>query len=181
MPRNATNLLKFYRKFGIQWCDCFLKIWYWLKILALFYFEWLLLLIGRSTNLTFAMKTKTSHARLREYWWNLRQFEKNKKNAKYFEENEKCKRVWIHKEHCLNNYRTNIFGISEKFCNIQSRFGDSRNSSNWNVGSANDVHLDFSQINLQPKIHSQEEDVTDIGKVISFLKSGSKLRLDRHI
>jgi len=38
MPRNAINLIKFYIKFGIQGCDCLLKIWYWLKILALFHF-----------------------------------------------------------------------------------------------------------------------------------------------
>ena len=38
MPRNTTNLIKFYRKFGIQRCDCHFKIWYWLKILALFQF-----------------------------------------------------------------------------------------------------------------------------------------------
>ena len=38
MPRNAINLIKFYRKFGIQGCDCHFKIWNWLKILALFQF-----------------------------------------------------------------------------------------------------------------------------------------------
>ena len=36
MPRNATNLIKFYRKFGIQEGDFCSKICYWLKILALF-------------------------------------------------------------------------------------------------------------------------------------------------
>ena len=58
MSRNATNLLKFYRKLGIQGCAYLFKICYWLKILALFDFE----------------KTKTAHSRS----WNMQHLEKNK-------------------------------------------------------------------------------------------------------
>ena len=35
MPRNATNLIKFYIKFGIQGCDCHLKIWYFQQMRAI--------------------------------------------------------------------------------------------------------------------------------------------------
>ena len=35
MPRNAINLIKVYRKFGIQGCDCHLKIWYFQQMRAI--------------------------------------------------------------------------------------------------------------------------------------------------
>ena len=46
MPRNAINLIKVYRKFGIQGCDYHFKICYWLKILALFQFLGIIILCG---------------------------------------------------------------------------------------------------------------------------------------